>query len=89
MSTTCNETSARARNTGLLGAATERILRPVLPTLRAIANRPARVHNTVMEWIDRDRERRALRELSDHMLKDIGISRCDVHREATKYFWRK
>ena len=39
-------------------------------------------------WQDRARERRALRELSDSMLKDIGISRVDANREATKPFWR-
>jgi uncharacterized protein YjiS (DUF1127 family) len=64
-------------------------LRPFVPALRAIADRHVRIHNTVMDWIDRDRERRALQELSDHMLKDIGISRCDVHRESAKRFWRK
>jgi uncharacterized protein YjiS (DUF1127 family) len=39
-------------------------------------------------WRDRYRERRMLSALSDHMLKDIGVSRADVEREAGKTFWR-
>ena len=27
-------------------------------------------------------------ELSDHMLRDIGISRAAAHGEAAKPFWR-
>jgi uncharacterized protein YjiS (DUF1127 family) len=33
-------------------------------------------------WLDQAAERRRLRSLSDHMLKDIGVSRCDVERAA-------
>ncbi len=33
-------------------------------------------------WLELAAERRRLRSLSDHMLKDIGVSRCDVEREA-------
>jgi uncharacterized protein YjiS (DUF1127 family) len=33
------------------------------------------------------RERRALLGLSDAMLKDIGLSRADIYREATRSFW--
>ncbi|MEO1330528.1 MAG: DUF1127 domain-containing protein [Pseudomonadota bacterium] len=33
------------------------------------------------------RERRALRELSDHQLRDLGLSRADVEREAHRPFW--
>jgi uncharacterized protein YjiS (DUF1127 family) len=39
-------------------------------------------------WIERYRQRRALLELSDHMLKDIGISRVEAWREGRKPFWR-
>lgn len=35
----------------------------------------------------RARQRRQLRELSDHILKDMGISQVDALREACKPFW--
>ncbi len=39
-------------------------------------------------WSERRRQRRQLRRLGDHILKDIGLSRADVEREADKPFWR-
>lgn len=33
------------------------------------------------------RERRALLALSDHALKDIGLSRADAYREASRPLW--
>ena len=39
-------------------------------------------------WRDRSRQRRTLMRLDDHMLHDIGLSRADVEREASKPFWR-
>lgn len=38
-------------------------------------------------WRQLSRERDALRHLSDDMLKDIGISRDAVQREARRPFW--
>ncbi len=38
----------------------------------------------VQHWRDRVRTRRALLALDDHMLADIGLSRCDALREAAK-----
>jgi uncharacterized protein YjiS (DUF1127 family) len=43
---------------------------------------------TLNRWLERRRQRRALLELSDDLLKDIGASRADAWREATKPFWR-
>jgi uncharacterized protein YjiS (DUF1127 family) len=43
----------------------------------------------VLGWLERARQRRHLSELSDHMLKDIGLSRADVEAEAVKPFWRQ
>jgi uncharacterized protein YjiS (DUF1127 family) len=40
-------------------------------------------------WFERARQRRHLGELSDHMLKDIGLSRADVEVEVAKPFWRQ
>lgn len=42
----------------------------------------------MMAWLERGRQRRHLRRLDDHMLKDIGLSRADVAMETDKPFWR-
>jgi uncharacterized protein YjiS (DUF1127 family) len=39
------------------------------------------------EWRRWMRSRRELHGLSDQTLRDIGVSRCDVQREATKPIW--
>ena len=39
-------------------------------------------------WLERRRQRRALVELNDALLKDIGVSRYEAYREASKPFWR-
>jgi uncharacterized protein YjiS (DUF1127 family) len=42
-------------------------------------------------WLERRRQHRALLQLPDAMLKDMGVSRCDAWeawREARKPFWR-
>ena len=36
----------------------------------------------------RARQRRDLAALSDHFLRDIGLSRVDVEREISKPMWR-
>jgi uncharacterized protein YjiS (DUF1127 family) len=36
----------------------------------------------ISKWLERRAERRHLQSLDDHMLKDIGVSRCDVEREV-------
>ena len=39
-------------------------------------------------WAERRRQRRALQELSDALLKDVGLARSDAEIEACKPFWR-
>jgi uncharacterized protein YjiS (DUF1127 family) len=41
----------------------------------------------ISEWQRRTRSRRELDGLSDATLRDIGITRCDAHREMNKPFW--
>jgi uncharacterized protein YjiS (DUF1127 family) len=41
----------------------------------------------VTEWQRRARSRRELEALSDATMRDIGITRCDAHREINKPFW--
>jgi uncharacterized protein YjiS (DUF1127 family) len=45
------------------------------------------VKGRLAEWRQRARSRNELQLLSDQTLRDIGVSRCDVHREITKRFW--
>jgi len=39
------------------------------------------------QWREIARQRRALDQLGDQMLKDIGLSRVDAEREARRHFW--
>lgn len=43
---------------------------------------------TVAESFRRARQRRDLAALSDHSLRDIGLSRIDVDVEVAKPIWR-
>ena len=52
------------------------------------SDRFMRFMRTVAYWHERARQRRALAELSDSLLKDIGVSRADALREAGKSFWQ-
>jgi uncharacterized protein YjiS (DUF1127 family) len=38
-------------------------------------------------WLRRGASRYELRNLSDRDLRDIGLSRANAYREATKPFW--
>lgn len=44
--------------------------------------------DALMTWQQRAEQRRCLRGLDDHLLKDIGLSRFDAEAEAAKPFWR-
>jgi uncharacterized protein YjiS (DUF1127 family) len=41
----------------------------------------------IRRWRERARSRQQLRELSDHMLRDIGLRREDLRYEFPKPFW--
>jgi uncharacterized protein YjiS (DUF1127 family) len=43
----------------------------------------------LVEGFRRARQRRDLSALSDHHLRDIGLSRIEVERELMKPFWEK
>ncbi len=42
----------------------------------------------LLAWSERHRMRRGLAALSEHSLRDIGLSRDEIMREAEKPFWR-
>lgn len=46
-----------------------------------------RMVRRIGEWQRRSRSRHELEGLSDATLRDIGVTRCDVHREIHKPFW--
>lgn len=39
--------------------------------------------------LERRRSRLALLEMTDEQLKDIGVSRCDAHREGIRPMWER
>ena len=39
-------------------------------------------------WHERSRQRHHMKQLPDHILKDIGLSRADIDTEAHKAFWQ-
>ena len=43
----------------------------------------------VKGWIARSEQRRALADLDDHLLRDIGRSRQEARRETAKWFWQR
>jgi len=43
---------------------------------------------TIFTWTERARMRRRLLSLDDRMLRDLGITRAEVHTETAKPFWR-
>lgn len=61
----------------------------VTAALRSLPRLLAAAVDTLLEWLERERERRHLAALDHHLLRDIGLSRCDALAEADKPFWRK
>jgi len=47
----------------------------------------ARISQRILVWQSVSRQRRELRRISDHLLKDVGLSRVDADREAARPFW--
>jgi uncharacterized protein YjiS (DUF1127 family) len=39
-------------------------------------------------WMERSRQRRALAELDDRLLRDIGLTRDEARRESSSPFWK-
>ena len=43
----------------------------------------------VSRWIERRRQLRALADLDDHLLRDVGLTREDVQRACSQSFWTR
>ncbi len=52
------------------------------------ATAPRFVVTFLLDCLETYRQRKALAALDDHMLKDIGLTRCDVDAEVSRPFWR-
>jgi uncharacterized protein YjiS (DUF1127 family) len=84
MSLSCEDTNVTPRADGIA-----RLFHPFAWFGAVLASRYTRFNDTLQLWRGRRRERLALDEMSDYMLKDIGISRCEVYRETSKHFWNE
>ncbi len=91
---------ASSRSTHICRAINAAVKRYTLPlqttlSLAQAATRPPR-RNTALRsvlgllrhWRERAYSRRRLCELDDHILRDIGLTRDEVLREAARPFWR-
>jgi uncharacterized protein YjiS (DUF1127 family) len=56
--------------------------------LRRLGHGAGRAAEAGLIWLERARQRRQLAELSDQMLRDIGLTRADAWAESDKPFWR-
>ncbi len=76
---------AHTINTKLLtaGSAAAKPFRAVEKVRRFIV----KMLNLIVVWQERNEQRHALGALDERMLKDIGVSGADAHKEARKPFW--
>ena len=56
---------------------------------RTLIRLPAVLIDTLLLWRKRAAERAHLAALDDRLLRDVGVSRADVEREASIPFWRE
>lgn len=47
----------------------------------------SQIWHKINYWKEISSQRRELRKLNDHILKDIGLSRADAERESSRPFW--
>jgi uncharacterized protein YjiS (DUF1127 family) len=64
------------------------LIRLISGAATAFAAWSVRADGRLQLWRERRRQRRALGAVSDHMLKDMGLSRGEAGRESEKRFWQ-
>ena len=57
------------------------------PSFGSIPQIAARALRCVAGWAERRRQLRALSELDDDLLRDIGLSHADVEHACSRPFW--
>ncbi len=57
-------------------------------TTKSLTERLISLLNIMQVWAERHRSRRALAQLDDRMLSDIGLSRSTIEEEIEKPFWQ-
>lgn len=66
----------------------ERMAAGRVSTLKRIVRPVKRFATLLAIWRERARSRRALQQLDDAILRDIGLTRREVVQESRKPFWR-
>ena len=61
----------------------------IVPARQRFPSNLSKSFDVLLLWLQRLRERHQLAGLSDHVLKDIGVTRADVDGETRKAFWRR
>lgn len=56
--------------------------------IQALEACPREAGQTLIRWRERTRQRRCLRAMSPHLLRDIGVTQDEALREAIKPCWR-
>lgn len=46
-----------------------------------------RMRRRILRWLELSRQRAALAELDDRLLKDVGLDTAKAKQEAARWFW--
>jgi uncharacterized protein YjiS (DUF1127 family) len=68
--------------------ATRNILLNTGQSMPVLAHWALMVAVQLIAWDHRQRSRKALAQLEDHMLRDIGLTHSAAYQEAEKPFWK-
>lgn len=58
-----------------------------VPSLLPLPLRGTSVRASIKTWSRVNAERRALRRLDPHLLRDVGLSEAQADAEARRWFW--
>ena len=60
----------------------------VYAMIQAVESGYSKVKSLINTWAKRSADRKYLAQMSNHMLKDIGMEPYDAMKEANKPFWK-